>query len=130
MTKVLTFSKTFPGYHPRAGESTYFVEKLLASFADSIPGWEMLKHFTEYDWHEYYNCKLPKGQTVRSGNRFKPGDFFSPRIWSGKPYNSKQLIISNPIEVKKVWDFEITKEGIVLINNIERMATTVQKIST
>lgn len=32
-----------------------------------------------------------KHHTIRAGNRFKTGDYFSPRVWSGSPYNSKQL---------------------------------------
>jgi len=32
-------------------------------------------------------------------------------VWSGKPYNSKQIIIGPDIEVKKVWTFEILNFG-------------------
>lgn len=31
MSKVITFSRTFPAYHPRKGEPTYFVEKFWTS---------------------------------------------------------------------------------------------------
>lgn len=31
-----------------------------------------------------------KYHTIRAGNRFKKGDYFSPRIWTDKPYASKQ----------------------------------------
>lgn len=31
MAKVITFSRTFPSYHPKAGQPTYFVEKFYNS---------------------------------------------------------------------------------------------------
>jgi len=105
MSKVLTFSRVFPKYHPKAGQPTYFVEKIFAGLADSQPRWAMPKRFTEYDWHIYYNCSKPKLHTIRIGNRWKVGDKFSPRIWTDKPYNSKQLIFSTDIEIKKVFSF-------------------------
>lgn len=48
-----------------------------------------------------------KHHTIRNGNRWKVGDKFSPRVWSGKPYASKQIAIAPDIEIKKIWDFEI-----------------------
>ena len=50
---------------------------------------------------------LPKHHTIRAGHRFKVGDKFSPRVWSGNPYNSKQIIIAPDTEIVKVWDFVI-----------------------
>lgn len=50
-----------------------------------------------------------KHHTIRAGKRWKVGDKFSPRVWSGKPYNSKQIVIAPDIEIKKVWDIEIKK---------------------
>lgn len=102
MAKVLTFSRVFPAYHPKAGQPTYFVEKIYNSlFArnnlmDYPKGLEVNESILETKHH-----------TIRAGNRFKVGDYFSPRVWSGKPYNSKQIIIAPDIQVKKVWDFEI-----------------------
>ncbi len=55
----------------------------------------------------------PKHHTIRAGSRFKVGDKFSPRVWSGKPYNSKQIIIAPDIEVKKVFEIGIYS-GIVI----------------
>jgi hypothetical protein len=66
---------------------------------------------------------LPKHHTIRSGSRWKAGDMFSPRVWgndvnprSGKrgPYHSKQIILCEDQEVKKVWSFAIVPSGIVL----------------
>lgn len=98
MSKVLTFSRKFPAYHPRKGEPTYFVEKIL--------------NFIGHDKRLYQKginraiCDL-KLHTIRAGNRWKAGDKFSPRVWSGKPYNSKQIIIAPDIEVKSVQEFKI-----------------------
>ena len=105
MSKVIISSTVFPKYHPKAGQPTHFVEKIFAGLADCQPDWEMPEDFTEYDWYAYYNCEEPKFHTIRKGNRWKVGDKFSPRIWSGKPYCSKQLTFSADIEIKKVFSF-------------------------
>jgi hypothetical protein len=34
MSKVIMFSRVFPAYHEKAGQPTYFVEKLLKELAD------------------------------------------------------------------------------------------------
>jgi hypothetical protein len=104
--KVLTFSKQFQKGHPKAGQPTFFVEKVMACLADRIPNWTMYDSFVQYDWYAYYNCTMPKGHTIRAGNRFKPGDMASLRIWSGLPYRSKQIEFAQ-VEVKKTWDIEI-----------------------
>jgi hypothetical protein len=115
MSKVMTFSRAFPSYHPRKGEPTYFVEKILKGL--SIPNY--WRRFDEsnitantVDFIRNFNHKESgiKGHTIRAGHRFKVGDKFSPRVWSGKPYASKQIIIAPDIEVKKVWDYEIKNE--------------------
>jgi hypothetical protein len=91
--RVLTFSQTFPAYHPKAGEPTHFVEKIKIGldpyrrrdgFYDNMKGFKAKHH------------------TIRAGNRWKAGDMFSPRIWSGRPYFSKQIEIAPPLEVVKV----------------------------
>lgn len=106
MAKVITFSRVFPGYHRRAGEPTFFVEKLLKGF----PSFEQ----TKTDLISVLPLALdkwgafnPKFHTIRAGHRFKPGDKFSPRVWSGRPYNSKQIVLGPDVEVKQTWDFEI-----------------------
>jgi len=103
MSKVITFSRAFPSYHPKAGQPTFFVEKIWKSFGMPINSDLGLKGL------KYENTHLPpKHHTIRGGNRFKAGKYFSPRVWSDKPYRSKQIIIAPDIEVKKVWDFEIS----------------------
>jgi hypothetical protein len=104
--KVIIFSRFFPKGHPKAGQPTFFVEKIMAGLADCQPGWKMNDHFTIYNWHEYYNCTWPKHHTIRAGNRWKPGDMASLRVWSEKAYRSKQIEFAQ-VEVKKVWEFNL-----------------------
>ena len=115
MSNVITFSRVFPKYHPRAGEPTYFVEKIWESIGLPDKGYS----FNSPD--EYMNfirgdsaVIFEKHHTIRKGNRWKVGDKFSPRIWSGKPYQSKQIIIAPDIEIKKVWDIEIINQKIII----------------
>ncbi len=108
LSRVITFSRTFPSYHPKAGQSTYFVEKI----------WEGLGgYWSDSSKPELHDNVLnfirrdssiiwPKHHTIRAGHRWKEGDWFSPRVWSGQPYNSKQIIIAPDIQVKKVWYFD------------------------
>jgi hypothetical protein len=113
MSKVITFSRYFPAYHPRKGQPTEFVEKIWNSMPDidfEKVG-ESNQHLPEPEFDLFLNELRPtdimKHHTIRAGNRWKAGDKFSPRVWSGKPYNSKQIIIAPDIEIKKVWPVEI-----------------------
>lgn len=124
--KVITFSRQFQSKHPRKGEDTYFVEAILTQLAG-----------VDYTSHNYFMllCELnpllpetllhefhyslseniePKSHTIRAGNRFKEGESFSPRIWSAKPYASKQIIFAPPVELKKTWNYEVrvSNEGV------------------
>jgi hypothetical protein len=108
MSRVLTFSRTYPSYHPKAGQPTYFVEKVLNSLgyritkSDLLPGVsDIVNDFFLIDGEQM------KHHTIRAGHRFKVGDKFSPRVWAGKPYRSKMIQFAPDIEVKKVWNFEI-----------------------
>lgn len=108
MSKVITFSRYFPAYHPRKGEPTYFVEGIWESIRNNQNIDSPQYHYMKFEsdimrWKQYQ----PKHHTIRAGNRWKVGDKFSPRVWSGKPYNSKQIIIAPDIEIKKVWSFKM-----------------------
>jgi hypothetical protein len=111
MSRVITYSLKYPPYHPRGGESTFFVEKLCKSF--QLLGYDKIDmpDDLEFDLGMYYLVD-PKHTTIRQGHRFKAGDWFSPRIWSGKPYRSRQIIIGPDIQVKKTWDIEIDEADI------------------
>ena len=122
MAKVITFSQKFPSYHPKAGQPTYFVEAFYKSLfvMKCLP-----KELEESFNHEVFLNGMTKHHTVRSGSRFKKGDFFSPRVWgtdvnpkSGKSgaYHSKQIILSHDTEIKNVWDIEINEATEISIN--------------
>ncbi|MES1181473.1 MAG: hypothetical protein ABUL44_01630, partial [Flavobacterium sp.] len=53
-----------------------------------------------------------KNHTIRAGHRFEVGDRFSPRVWSGRPYNSQQIILSPDIQITKIWNIEIDECGV------------------
>lgn len=109
MSKVITFSEYYPKYHPKAGEPTFFVEKIwegLARLGNLDPGNSIiLQHVLDERIENYAMGRIfdPKYHTIRRGNRWKVGDWFSPRVWSGKPYRSKQIQFAPDIQVKKVW---------------------------
>lgn len=113
MSKVITFSRQFPSYHPKVGQPTGFVEKIwqsLFNVDERMPPHTFLDQPGLEDAAERFRGPYdfdPKHHTIRAGHRFKAGDWFSPRVWSGKPYNSKQIQFAPDIQVKKVWDFEM-----------------------
>lgn len=114
MSRVLPFSTVYPSYHPRAGEPTHFVEKIWAGlnidaeysvyikFPNQLKNGKWQVPITWRD--EKFNPKL---HTIRSGHRWEAGDWFSPRVWLGGPYNSKRIIIAPDMQVKKTWDYEV-----------------------
>lgn len=129
MAKVITFSKVFPKGHPKQGQPTHFVEQISASLNLPLMGVNSMNFLCEL------NLKIPssvlsdfdrslisipldkrKNHTIRAGNRFKKGDFFSPRVWSGKPYNSKMITIAPDTEIINTWSIEIYPTGEIMIN--------------
>jgi hypothetical protein len=118
MSKVITFSRQFPAYHPNAGQPTYFVEKLIHTFVDIDPETRNYKKKVSLDFLDSLCPTVieTKHHTIRSGSRFKVGEKFSPRCWSGKPYHSKQITFAPDIEIVKIWEIEIDIEGVFYIN--------------
>lgn len=110
--RVITVSRTFPGYHPKAGEPTYFVEKIWAAMADEHIEIKMHQPGSDLDFYKYYNAE-PKRHTIRSGDRWKVGDMASLRYWQGKPRQkgSKQIEFAQ-VEIKQVWPIKIVGEFI------------------
>ena len=119
--KDIKFSTVFPSYHPRKGEPTHFVEKIWTAIDES-----QRRVFTE----AYFNDELdalsesyfskdwaPKRTTIRAGHRWKKGDFFVPKIWTGIPYRSKPIAICEPLKVLDVEDFTISMNGIYWLND-------------
>lgn len=128
---VRTFSRVFPSYHPRAGEPTYFAEQFLNSLEIDYCGVEYRNQLFELNcigddktrlcesfWEDLVEMDGRKHHTIRAGNSMNVYDKFSPRIWTGKPYHSKQLIIAPDVEIKKIWNIDITLAKIL---NYHRM---------
>lgn len=115
MAKVIIFSTTFPSYHPSKGNPTYFVEGFYKSLyaMKCIP-----KELEGVFNHNVFINGYSKNHTIRGGKRWKAGDSFSPRIWSGKPYKSKQIILAPDTEIKQVFDFEIKGREIYIDNKL------------
>lgn len=131
MSKVTTFSRVFPVTHIFKGDPTFFVEQILNSLHPN--GFEF--HFDDYiqklnnavnillldHFQHSLNADITgiKKHTIRDGKGCKAGDNFSFRIWSNKPYRSKQIIFTPDIEIKRVADIEISKKGVIVINGKE-----------
>lgn len=137
---VKIFSRVFPQKHRKAGQPTTFVEQIWNSQNLTLKGdtyiypmeiedikrlnpdksWIILEPFMATLQNRTV-LQNPKGHTIRSipknGKKIKVGDKFSPRVWSGKPYFSKQITIFEPLEVVKVWDIKI--EGFCIWINKE-----------
>jgi hypothetical protein len=102
--KVIMFSTEFPKGHPRAGDQTWFIEKInyglkyLEQTGIQAPLWTP-----------------PKYHTIRAGNRWKVGETFSARFWMDKPYRSKQEEFAQ-LEIKKIWDIEFDMNGVPAID--------------
>lgn len=106
MSKVITFSRSFPANHPKTGQPTRFREKLLtAAYFLGVISYEQARDFHLIE-HEDRFLYIPKYTTIRRGFRWKEGDLFSPREWSGKPYCSKQNIFCPDIRIETVYNFD------------------------
>lgn len=132
MSKVLTFSTQFPSYHPKKGDYTYFVEKFLKSkkieynycvHEHSLHSFwslnrgkeELVDDFIKFKFSDPFDFE-PKNHTIRAGKRFKEGDYFSPRIWSGRPYFSKTITIAPDTEIFYAPKIEIYKTSEIIID--------------
>uniref|UniRef100_UPI00388D5470 hypothetical protein n=1 Tax=Arcticibacter sp. TaxID=1872630 RepID=UPI00388D5470 len=124
MSRVITFSRVFPAYHPKKGQPTYFVERIMEWFYDNqnpqgesvfniISDCNPTKLVSNFIDTLSPDVRVYKNHTIRAGHRWKVGDKFSPRVWSGKPYQSKMITIAPDIEIKKVWNFEVDENGVI-----------------
>lgn len=109
------FARFFPATHPRAGQPTFFVEKIWNSICwdNGIP--EQQFPIPYHIGIDFRNTDEKKHHTIRAGHNIKAGDFIRPSVWSGKPYASKQIIIGPDIEIKKTWDFDVDACGVMAL---------------
>lgn len=136
MSKVLTFSQVFPSTHPRAGAKTGFPAKILSSlmvdpsapeYFDFLCGLNRKNldagKYTKREligWLESVARQTPgpdKIHTIRGASRFVPGEMVSPRVWTGRPYFSPQIILWDPVEIKQKFSFQIIR-GKVYIGGV------------
>lgn len=148
MAKVITLARTFMNDHPRAGEPTCFVEKVLNTLHDhdihmtfahlidlnekKIKSGKLSKNQLWDFWYnlDFENVDQRKPHTIRNGHRFKQGDMVSLRVWSGKPYNSPQIIIAPDVEIKKVYPIQTWKGySIFTVDGIDRHPLTIAEIA-
>lgn len=132
MAKVITFSRFFPAYHPKKGQPTFFVEKLwnslhrqqkniftnYYSIIEQNPGNEKA---AELFWDSIimnYDNIGNKHHTIRKGHRWKAGDLFSPRVWSGKPYKSPMIKIAPDVMITKVYYVNIFDYNLFVNGNL------------
>lgn len=112
MRRTTMFSTVFPAHHKRRGEPTYFVEKIISGLVrNDVPGYgtetvKALRDLGVLDIKKALEAE-PKGHTIRAGHRYSPGDFMVMKIWSGKPYRSKQITLGPPVEIVNTWDIRL-----------------------
>jgi hypothetical protein len=125
MSRVMTFSRTYPAYHPKRGQQTFFVEKMIQWYWDNVSNVMQGYHNVPEMLYALNHSKFPKdfyqqfsdtlnpeinewkSHTIRGGHWYKPGDFFRPCIWTGAPYNSPQMQFLPALSIPKTWDFDI-----------------------
>lgn len=112
--KEIIVSTKFQSTHPKKGDPTYFIEKIVKGLdgngkVDSY----ITKMVSEKEGKEII---VPKFHTIRKGNRFKVGDRVNFKIWSDKPYRSKKVIFARDVEIKKTWNFEMDDNGVYAID--------------
>jgi len=134
-----TLSQFFPADHVRAGQPTYFVEKFLNAMhvhywlaiytnklrelnPDKDPRmlydfWNELGGFgTDSDFY-----LGEKKHTIRMNHHIKDGQMLQLSVWSGKPYNSPQIKIWEPIKAG-VQSIEISLNAGLKVFNINQRA--------
>jgi hypothetical protein len=138
-TKHITFSRSFPAYHPKKGQQTYFVEAILTQLDidytdDKYFVWlvENNPKITELFLSQFFLSLShdieSKSHTIRSHKiPLNIGDYISSYCWADRPYHKTpdgywQIKFAPNIEIKKVWDYKyiiLPKQSKWLINNVE-----------
>ena len=82
-TYVLTVSRTFPKTHKRAGEETFFNERILSALSKDLLMWNKI-----HTIRANYELWAKRIKEIQEGKAI-----LSIRYWSGKAYCSKQVEI-------------------------------------
>lgn len=129
MAKVLTFSRQFPSYHPKSGQLTYFIEKIIDSLCDyDNSGYEISNDELLLCAQEISNSIVwDKIHTIRAGIRWKTDDDIDMRYWTGKPYRTKQAKIAQP-KALRVASIQITKSKDAMIIHVDGKKLTASQI--
>lgn len=92
---VLMVSRVFPTYHPRKGEDTNFIQYIIE---------ERKEHTLRGNYAEWKR----KADAVNAGKAI-----ISLRVWTGKPYASKQseFAILDSVEVQKAHVYQIARQN-------------------
>lgn len=127
MSKVRTFSRTFPVGHLNQGKPTFFVEKILNSLEVDFSSEGYMDYLLKLNdnnisigklsiqdiktfWSSLVETSKTKNHTIRNGFNIVLGEYISPRVWSKKPYYSPQIIFYDDIKVKELKEFK--KDGL------------------
>lgn len=116
--RVIPFSRHFPKGHPKAGQPTWFAESILNAIMRTSDGVLNINNIM-LDMRDFVNDfqlianERQKHHTIRAGSRWKAGDMASLRVWSDKPYRSKQIEFAQ-VEVKRVWEIEIFEDHLFI----------------
>jgi hypothetical protein len=133
MNKEIKFARVYPCFHPKKGEPTGFIEKFLQGALKKhvydSPISMLLTLNPKFGWKNEDRGDLivlggsldfedvePKYHTIRENKRWKEGDYFTPKVWSGRPFWSTPIIIAPDIRVERTWDFEVTSNHQMRIN--------------
>ena len=133
MSKIITFSQKFQKGHPKAGELTLFVEKILNQRGINYRSPDYLniliglnqeklndKRLSIWDLVEFHNDLVKtdeiKSHTIRGSARFKAGEMFTPAVWKGKPYTECQIVFAPDIEIVKTFPIIINQNFTMYVN--------------
>lgn len=127
MSKITTFSRTFPAYHAKKGQPTFFVEGILTQLGVEYTSDDYFEWLRENNiginstflcafWKGLVPNIPPKSHTIRDHKRpLKVAEFINPVCWASKPYNKTpegywQIKFAPDVEVKKTWDIRFVTE--------------------
>lgn len=100
-------------------EDFYYKEKVLVSHITNMYNGVIGENRIFTGVKDIVDNIESKNHTIRSlskngESRWKAGDFFSPRIWIGKPYHSEQFTIAPYKKIEKVYDIEINGKYVAI----------------